>query len=76
MYSFGSHHDGGVSSQACPEADMYLMAPRMSGVTDPAKAYNPWRFSPCSRANIYDYIDTLDRYNYPGISHQQLLPSF
>ncbi|OWF38861.1 ADAM family mig-17 [Mizuhopecten yessoensis] len=72
-HSFGSHHDGNVVAEACPEGDKYLMAPSMLGVTDPTEASHPWWFSPCSRTAIYDYIESLDRkglncmMNVPGL---------
>ncbi|XP_033727353.1 flocculation protein FLO11-like [Pecten maximus] len=71
-HSFGSNHDGNVLAEACPAEDKYLMAPSMLGVTDPAKASHPWGFSPCSRADIYDYINSLDR---NGMNCMQNIPS-
>ena len=61
-YSFGASHDGSQNAELCSATDLNLMASKMSRVTDPTKARNPWTFSACSLHSIYEYVDKLTRY--------------
>lgn len=61
VHSFGASHDGSQNAAVCTATDLNLMASKMSRVTDPTKARNPWTFSACSLNSIYEYVDKLTR---------------
>jgi len=57
--SIGTHHDG--NGNGCASGALYLMAPRLPVITDPALRNNPFTFSTCSQQAITQYLASLGR---------------
>ncbi|XP_061183054.1 A disintegrin and metalloproteinase with thrombospondin motifs 10-like [Saccostrea echinata] len=79
-HNFGASHDGSLNAEMCSATNLNLMASKMSRVTDPAKARNPWTFSACSLQSIYDYVDKITRerrnclLGVPPLQNRHFLP--
>uniref|UniRef100_K1QGA1 ADAM family mig-17 n=1 Tax=Magallana gigas TaxID=29159 RepID=K1QGA1_MAGGI len=79
-HNFGASHDGSQNAAVCTATDLNLMASKMSRVTDPTKARNPWTFSACSLNSIYEYVDKLTRerrnclLGVPALQNRNFLP--
>ncbi|XP_062605570.1 metalloprotease mig-17-like isoform X2 [Saccostrea cucullata] len=79
-HNFGASHDGSLNAEMCSATNLNLMASKMSRVTDPAKARNPWTFSACSLQSIYDYVDKITRerrnclLGVPALQNRHFLP--